>query len=114
MRLAGAAYFMHKFPLYILYKECSNECKDCVELGERSVNHSICLHIVTLSHTNDTICTNLTLTNSREEAYKTYTESDTEPQKTGFGSHTTGMEQECQEAIKTLCCGQSRENHITR
>ena len=47
-----------------LYHQSCNERKNCVELWERSVDHSVGLYIVASSDTCDTVSTNLTLTDS--------------------------------------------------
>ena len=67
-----------------LYQEGSYEGQDSIELRQSSINHGVGLHIVTLRNTDDTVGTNLTLTDGREKANQSDTDTYTTPQQRIF------------------------------
>ena len=109
---------------YIIYScrlenchNCTYESKDGIELRKSSVDKGIGHNAVALALTNDTIGADLTLTDSREKAYETDCKTDTEKLRTHNGEvrlEDNEPKEESYEAVKTLCCRKSRENHISR
>jgi hypothetical protein len=88
--------------LHALYKECCYEGKDGVELRQSGIDHGVGLYVVTLSHTPDTIGTNHALTDGREEAYKTYAQTNAKP-KCGVLCNLPVVKQVAEESVQTLC-----------
>ena len=52
-----------------LYHKCTHETENRVELRKGGVDQGVGEHIVTLADADDTVCCNLTLTDSGEHTY---------------------------------------------
>ena len=57
------------------HQECCGKSNDCIQFREYGKNQSITEYIVSLTNCSDTVSTNLTLTDSREQCYKTQTDT---------------------------------------
>ena len=61
--------------------QCSYQRQNSVEFRKRGVNHCIGLYVVSLGNTHNTASTNLSLTDSGEQAYQPHTQSDAQHQR---------------------------------
>lgn len=99
----------------LLHEECCHESENCVELRISCKNHGVGLEIVSLADTYDTVCTNLALTDTGEEADKANAKAYAEEEGTvGCYVLAENPEDKCEEAVQTLGSGHGGENHVAR
>lgn len=114
---ASCLYFFLKNGLECV--GCQNqyqEAEDSVELGEYGQYHGCTESIVTCTDGADTVSTNLSLTDSREQGNQTqcqtYTEDSTGRTHSDVGSNLTVQHEETDESVQTLRRGKCGKTHV--
>ena len=102
--------------------QCADKAQDSVELGKSGVDQRVGEHVVTLADADDTVGTDLTLTDGRDHTGETHAEAhakDDEALRRVLGCnsllHLAQQHEEGHKAIDTLGGRQCRQHHeITR
>ena len=97
--------------------DSADEGKDGIELRKGGVDEGICHHAVPLALAYDTVCADLSLTDSGEQADEADCETDSEELSAHYREvrlEDDKPQEEAYESVKALCSRKSRENHIGR